>query len=181
MIYLHILGSGKTKSEMANSKGHLFERLTRALFEYLKMSVTHLDKSENGKEIDIEGITIVGKVKFFAECKAQEDPLDSTDLKKFGFKFLTKHGKDPGVRGYLFTLSSLNQSAQELWDSELEAVYPGNVECYRHDDIVGLLMEHYKLVSVDVIRDQASNKYARSCGDAQLLCVEGDNKDPVIF
>ena len=75
MIYLHILGSGKTKSEMANSKGHLFECLTRALFEHLKMSVTHLDKSENGKEIDIEGITIVGKVKFFAKCKAQISKL----------------------------------------------------------------------------------------------------------
>ena len=56
MVYLHILGSGKTPSEIADSKGHLFERLIRDLFEYLKMTVTHLNKSENGKEIDIEGI-----------------------------------------------------------------------------------------------------------------------------
>jgi hypothetical protein len=59
MVYLHILGSGKSTSEIADSKGHLFEHLIRDLFEHLKMKVTHLNKRENGKEIDVEGVTIV--------------------------------------------------------------------------------------------------------------------------
>ena len=90
MVYLHILGTGDSPSAKANNKGHLFEHLMRALCEYLKMKVTHINKSENGKEIDLEGRTVVGNVLLFAECKAKESSLDSTDLQKFGYKFLIK-------------------------------------------------------------------------------------------
>ncbi len=157
MVYLHILGSGKTRQEVADSKGHLFERLIRDVFEHLKMKVTHLNKSDNGKEIDIEGTTIVGDVKFFAECKAQADPLDSTDVQKFGFKFVTKTKRDQDVRGFLFTLSDLNPKAQEVWDSDLENEYPKHIKCYRHDDIVKLLIEHYGLANPELILQQAKH------------------------
>jgi hypothetical protein len=181
MTYLHILGSGKTKSEVADSKGHLFERLIRDLFEHLKMSVTHLNKSENGKEIDVEGVTLVAKVKFFAECKAQDDPLDTTALQKFGYKYLIKRGKDKQIKGFLFTLSQLNPKAQELWDDDLKTEYSDDVTCYRHDDILGLLIEHYELPSPETIRHEASKDFSRNCGDTQLLCVENANRNPQLF
>ena len=181
MIYLHILGSGKTSAAIADRKGHLFEKLIRDLFEHLKMSVTDLNKSENGKEIDVDGITQVGKVKFFAECKAQEDPLDSTDLQKFGFKFLIKRKRDANVKGFLFTLSPLNSKAKEVWDADLYGEYSDDVTCYLHDDIVKLLIEHYELTNPDVIRQQASGEYQRNCGDTQLLCVEAENRNPQLF
>jgi hypothetical protein len=181
MIYLHILGSGETKAAMANSKGHLFERLMCALCEHLKMEITHINKSENGKEIDLEGKTLVGNVKFFAECKAREDSLNSTDIQKFGYKFLIKHRRDDDVRGLLFTLSPLNPDAQQLWDNDLKAEYGDKVTSYFHDDIVEFLIQHYEFISPDVIRQQAVSKYGRACGDTQLLCIEDDNKDPSLF
>src|SRR5215510_10366962 len=124
MVYLHILGSGRTTSEIADSKGHIFEHLIRDLFEHLKMTVTDLNKSENGKEIDIDGITLVGKVHFFAECKAQDKSLNSTDIQKFGFKFVTKRKRNTDVRGYLFSLSELNPQAKEVWQNDLKNEYP---------------------------------------------------------
>jgi predicted transcriptional regulator len=181
MVYLHILGNGKTPSEISDSKGHLFERLIRDLFEHLKMSVKELNQSQNGKEIDIDGITLVGKVKFFAECKAQADQLDSTDIQKFGFKFLTKKKKDNDVKGFLFTLSNLNPKAQEVWDADLLGEYPDQVDCYRHNDIVELLTQHYKLFSPESIRQNATNEYQRDCGDTQILCVEADDRSPQLF
>jgi hypothetical protein len=181
-VYLHILGSGKTPSAIADSKGHLFEKLIRDLFEHLKMSVTYLNKSENGKEIDIEGVTIVGNVKFFAECKAQEDTLDSTALQKFGFKFVTKKKRDNGVKGFLFSLSELNSKAQEVWDVDLYGEYNTDVTFYGHDDIVKLLIKHYNLTSSDIIRQKASEDYQRKCGDTQLLCIGDENNHyPQLF
>jgi hypothetical protein len=181
MTYLHILGSGKTTSAVADSKGHLFERLIRDLFEHLKMTVTHLNKSENGKEIDVEGVTIVAKVKFFAECKAQGDPLDTTDLQKFGYKYLIKRGKDKQIKGFLFTLSSLNPKAQELWDDDLKSEYSDDVTCFRHDDILELLIKHYALPAPETIRHETSKNYSRYCGDTQLLCVEDGRRNPQLF
>ena len=145
------------------------------------MSITDINKSENGKEIDLEGRTLVGNVKFFAECKAQEGSLDSTDIQKFGFKFLTKHGRDPDVRGLLFTLSSLNPQAQAVWNNDLEAEYGDKVTCYFHDKIVELLIQHFRLVSPDVIRQQVLDEYMRHCGDTQLLCIENRNKTPFLL
>ena len=181
MIYLHILGHGATKSAISDSKGHLFERLIRDLFEHLKMSVTQLNKSENGKEIDIDGVTTVGNVKFFAECKAQNDTLDATDIQKFGFKFVTKRKRDRDVKGFLFTLSRLNPKAQEIWDHDLVGEYPNHVMCYGHDDIVKLLLEHHGLTGADSIRELAETTYQRSCGDTQLLCVGTENHAPQLF
>ncbi len=181
MIYLHILGSGETKAAMANSKGRLFEHLMRALCEHLKMEIIHINKSENGKEIDLEGKTLVGNVKFFAECKARADSLNSTDIQKFGYKFLIKQRRDDDVRGLLFTLSPLNPDAQQLWDNDLKAEYGDKVTSYFHDDIVELLIQHYEFISPDVIRQQAVSKYGRACGDTQLLCIEDDNKAPSLF
>jgi hypothetical protein len=181
MVFLHILGSGKTPSEIADSKGHLFERLIRDLFECLKMEVTHLNKRENGKEIDVEGVTIVGQVHFFAECKAQDNSLNSTDIQKFGFKFLTKRNKNPNVRGYLFTLSSLNASATEVWENDLKNVYSNEIECYYHDDIVKLLIKHYGLALPEVIQQKSTHEYHRICGDTQLLCVEAEKRTPQLF
>lgn len=182
MVYLHILGTGKTSSQKANSKGHLFEKLMRALCDHLKMEVTHINKSENGKEIDIEGTTILGNVKFFAECKAQKDPLDTTDIQKFGFKFLTKHTREGGdIRGFLFTLSPFNSSAQAVWDEDLKSVYEKKVACYFEKEIIELLEAHYGLVTPEIIRRQATEKFVRACGDTQLLCVEDDNKEPILF
>lgn len=181
MVYLHILGDGANKSAVSDSKGHLFERLIRDLFEHLKMSVTALNKSENGKEIDIEGVTLVGNVKFFAECKAQDDPLDTTDIQKFGFKFVTKRNRDQDVKGFLFTLSRLNSKAQEVWERDLEGEYQNHVQCYGHDDIVKLLIEHYQIVKTDYIRETARTTYQRSCGDTQILCVEDENRNPQLF
>lgn len=180
MVYLHILGSGDTASAKANSKGHLFECLMLALCKHLKMAITHVNKSENGKEIDIEGKTIVGNVLFFAECKAKESSLDSADIQKFGFKFLIKK-EETDVRGLLLTLSPLNPKAQEVWDNDLQGKYGDKVTCYLHGQIVDLLMRHYELVSSDVIRQRATSQYGRDCGDTQLLCVEGSNKEPALF
>ena len=181
MIYLHILGSGKTAAAKANSKGHLFEHLMRALLEHLKMSVTHMNKSESGLEIDIEGVSILGKMKFFAECKAQEDSLNSTDIQKFGFKFMYKKYETPDIRGFLFTLSPLNSKAQEVWDDKLKARHGDQVTCYLQDEIIEFLIQHYKLASPDIIRGQATNGYARNCGDTQILCVEDNNKAASLF
>jgi hypothetical protein len=181
MTYLHILTSGKTPSEIADSKGHLFEKLIRDLFNHLKMSVTHMNKSENGKEIDVEGVTIVGKVKFFAECKAQSDPLDSTALQKFGYKYMMKRKNDENIKGFLFTLSPLNAKAQELWGDELQKEYPEDVTCYHHDDILKLLVAHYELPTSELIRQQAEKKYSRNCGDTQLLCIEDAHRNPQLF
>ena len=181
MVYLHILGSGKSPSEIAHNKGHIFEHLIRDLFEHLKMTVTDLNKSENGKEIDIDGITLVGKVHFFAECKAQDKSLNSTDIQKFGFKFVTKRKRTTDVRGYLFSLSELNPQAKEVWQNDLKNEYPDQVECYHHDDIVDLLIEHYGLALPNVIQQQASTEYHRACGDTQLLCVESEKRTPQLF
>lgn len=180
MVFLHILGSGNSPSARANSKGHLFERLIRALCECLKMEVTHIEKSENGKEIDIEGRTIVGNVPFFAECKAKESSLDSTDIQKFGYKFLIKKDESD-VRGLLFTLAPLNPKAREVWDNDLQRKYGDKVTCYGHDQVVELLIEHYDLTSPIVISEQASRQYGRDCGDTQLLCVEGLDSEPALF
>lgn len=180
MVYLHILGSGDTQSAQSNSKGHLFESLMLSLCKHLKMEVTHSNKSENGKEIDIEGKTIVGNVPFFAECKAKESSLDSTDIQKFGFKFLTKKDESD-ARGLLFTLSALNPKAQEVWDNDLHRKYGDKVTCYLHHQVVDLLKEHYELIPPLVIQKQASDKYGRHCGDTQLLCVEGSNNEPSLF
>ena len=180
MVYLHILGSGDTAKAKANNKGRLFECLMRALFKHLKMEITHINKSENGKEIDIEGKTIVGNVLFFAECKAKESYLDATDMQKFGFKFLNKK-EETDVRGLLLTLSPLNPKAQEIWDNDLKGKHGDKVTCYLHERIVNLLMEHYELVSSHVIRERATSQYSRDCGDTRLLCVEGSNREPALF
>jgi len=145
------------------------------------MNVTHLNKSENGKEIDIEGISIVGNVPFFAECKAKDTSLNSTDIQKFGYKFIVKFNRNNDTRGFIFTLSDLNPKAQEVWESELKQDYGDKVECYFHDQIVDLLIEHYELVEPELIVNTAEEIYGRDCGDTQLLCIENSSQEVELY
>jgi len=82
---------------------------------------------------------------------------------------------------FLFSLSNLNTKAQEIWDNDLKNLFHEQVKCYRHDDIVNLLIEHYGLARPETILQHAMSEYHRSCGDTQLLCVEAENKTPQLF
>lgn len=180
MAYLHILGAGKTQSEIANSKGHLFEKLMCDVLTHLKCEITRTNRSKNGLEIDIEGRSILGNLPFFAECKAHQDPLDSTAVQQFGFKFQNQAYDHPDARGYLFSLSSLNSSAQEVWDDQLKARHQSKLECYFAQDIIQLIIEHYHIVSETEIRQYSTETYKRVCGDSLLLCMEVQEK-PQLF
>jgi predicted transcriptional regulator len=173
MVYLHILGSGETKSEVANNKGHLFEKLMRALCNELKMKVERLNKSNSGMEIDILGKTEIGNVPFFSECKAKKDLLSSDDIQKFGFKYLIKREEDTETRGLLFSLSGLNSSADELWEIHLKNKYKRQVKYYLHDEIVDLIIKQFNLPTAEVITRKSTEEFGRTCGDTQLLCIEG--------
>ena len=179
-VYLHILGTGKTKAAVAQSKGRLFEQLVSDLLAHLKIHVTHMNKSETGTEIDIEGESVVGGLRVFAECKAQQDSLDSTDIQKFGFKFYTKKDEISDVRGILFSLSGLNPKAQEVWHHSLVGKHGSQVSCYLHDQIVELLIDHYRMAAPQVIQGVASSEYQRNCGDTQIICLGDSDGSPLL-
>ena len=180
MVYLHILGQGKLQAEISNSKGHLFEYLMRDLFANLKIKVTHLNRSRSGTEIDVVGEHFVNRAPVIAECKAKSDPLVSDDVQKFAFKFLHERNSNPNVSGFILTLSSLNSKARELWD-ELKVSYGHSLTCYEQNELIELFMEHSDLCSYDVIQHKAKTDYHRSCGDTQLLCVEGEHNTARLF
>lgn len=180
MVYMHILGQGSTSAEKANSKGHLFEYLMRDLFEKLKITITHLNRSKSGTEIDIVGEHFVHRAPVLAECKAKSDSLTSDDVQRFGFKVLHERNSNPNASGFLLTLSPLNTKARELWD-DLKASYGDSLTLYEQNELIELLIEHLEICSFEVIQHQAESNYHRACGDTQLLCVEGEHKTAKLF
>ena len=180
MIYMHILGQGNTDSEISNSKGHLFEYLMRDLFERLNIKVIELDRSKNGTEIDIVGEHFVNRAPVLAECKAKKDSLISDDVQKFGFKFLHARNSNPNVSGFILTLSPLNSKARELWN-ELKSDYGDSLTLYEYNELITLLIKHLVGCSPEVIQHQAEANYHRTCGDTQLLCIEGEHKTAKLF
>lgn len=84
------------------------------------MNIISMNVQDNGMEIDLEGVTAVGNVRFFAECKAHDSAIDSPAIQQFGFKYLTLKEEYPNIKGFLFTLSPLNTKAQELWNNRLQ-------------------------------------------------------------
>ncbi|VAW43617.1 hypothetical protein MNBD_CHLOROFLEXI01-449 [hydrothermal vent metagenome] len=178
--YLHLLGEGDTRQAQANNRGHLFEYLMRDLFKSLKIEVTHLNRSKNGTEIDIVGKQLLGDAPVLAECKAQITSLNSEDVQKFCFKFYDEREDNQKVTGFLLTLSSLNTGAQELWD-EQKRKHGDSLICYEQEELLNLMIEHMGICSPELIRESAEEYYHRACGDTQLLCVGGKEKQVKLF
>lgn len=143
-IMIKILG------ESSQEIGKNFEDFMVELLDHLGYCSFVTNIHNTGNQIDIWAENKVLGFPIYCECKAQQDSVNTNQLKKFYGQYKKEQQSYPNLYGLFFALSGFRGTA-ERWHSELDDEEKVKIKIYRSEVIKNLLQDSKMLVSEDVV------------------------------
>jgi len=172
MISLRIIAEGKSESDKANNRGHLFEKVTAEILRRYGYAIDNNTPSVNhsGMEIDIEGHHEINRAPLYAECKCYSSDITAPKVQTFAGKYLAMCLKNKKAQGVFVAIPRVNSHALGFIRD-----YLGSTEVsfrlLQESDVIKALVESGSVVSHETILAHLVSSESSS-GDAILACSD---------
>jgi hypothetical protein len=146
MNKLQIKATGKSKQDISQKRGKLFEELITSLLRHLGYEIIGKPNiNYSGMEIDIEGKSIANGIPLYAECKCYDEDIDAPHLVKFYGKYMAQWRKEPRSQSIFIALPCLNSHAKGFFNDNCEGASDISIVLYEEEKIIEMLIQIGKI------------------------------------
>jgi len=166
---LKILAEGDSVSAQSNNRGFLFETLMAEVLNNCGYNIPNKPRiNYSGHEIDIEGLSKVGKNKIYAECKCYDKDIDAPKFNAFVGKFVIKQRKNPGCLGLFIAIPGVNSYVRGEYIENFQDNRDIPIIIYEEEDVIEKIRQSNLIVPIESIHNSIDeNKYG--VGDWNVL------------
>ena len=174
MNKLLISAIGKSKQEISQKRGKLFEKLCVILLRFLGYETAGTPNvNYSGIEIDIDAKSIATSTPLYAECKCYTEDIDAPHVVKFFGKYMTMYRRDNRSQGLLLVLPHINSHAQGFYKEHCENQTDISIILYEEEKIINFLIQNGLINNYRNYQSLIKTEWGIPGDYYYLYCAEG--------